>query len=117
MNGANLVFLQVLQSSFLSSPFMSAVVVLYFAGVPGSMVVTWTTFSRTDSRVEYGLLGSKRFEMSAKGDATLFVDSGKEKRNMFIHRVTLTGLHPAASYGGRSFSVGSVTVRGSLSCS
>lgn len=80
------------------------------------MVVTWTTFSKTDSRVEYGLLGSKRFEKSAKGDATLFVDSGKEKRSMFIHRVTLKGLQPAASYGGRSFSTTSITVHGSISC-
>lgn len=63
------------------------------------MVVTWTTFSKTETRAEYGLLGGKRFEMSAKGEATLFVDSGKEKRKMFIHRVTLTGLRPAASYG------------------
>lgn len=67
------------------------------------MVVTWTTFNKTQSEVEYGLLGGRLFEMSAKGDATLFVDSGKEKRKMFIHRVTLTGLKPAAAYGGCSF--------------
>lgn len=81
------------------------------------MVVTWTTFSKTDTRVEYGLLGSRRFEMSAKGKATLFVDSGKEKRKMFIHRATLTGLRPAASYGRWSFSTTSVTVPGSQSSS
>lgn len=79
------------------------------------MLVTWTTFSKTDSRVEYGLLGSKLFEMNAKGEATLFVDSGKEKRKMFIHRVTLTGLRPAASYGRWSFSITSISVPGSLS--
>uniref|UniRef100_A0AAQ5XPV3 Purple acid phosphatase n=1 Tax=Amphiprion ocellaris TaxID=80972 RepID=A0AAQ5XPV3_AMPOC len=67
-------------------------------GAPGSMVVTWTTFNKTESKVEYGLLGGRLFEMSAKGDATLFVDSGEERRKMFIHRVTLTGLKPAANY-------------------
>lgn len=67
------------------------------------MVVTWTTFNKTESKVEYGLLGGRLFEMSAKGDATLFVDSGEEKRKMFIHRVALTGLKPAASYGEGSF--------------
>lgn len=64
------------------------------------MVVTWTTFNKTESRVEYGPLGGHVFEMSAEGDATLFVDSGAEKRKMFIHRVSLTGLKPAATYGG-----------------
>lgn len=98
--------------AFISSIHTPALIVLYLTGVPGSMLVTWTTFSKTDSRVEYGLLGSKRFEMTAKGDATLFVDSGKEQRTMFIHRVTLAGLRPAASYGGQSFRVTSVTVPG-----
>lgn len=64
------------------------------------MVVTWTTFNKTDSKVEYGLQGGRLFEMSAEGDSTVFVDSGEEKRKMFIHRVTLTGLKPAATYGG-----------------
>lgn len=68
-------------------------------GVPGSMTVTWTTFNKTESRVEYGLLGGRLFEKRAKGESTLFVDSGVEKRKMFIHRVTLTGLRPAATYG------------------
>lgn len=63
------------------------------------MLVTWTTFDKAESRVEYGLLGGRLFEMSTKGESTLFVDSGVEKRKMFIHRVTLTGLRPAATYG------------------
>uniref|UniRef100_A0A3B3V190 Purple acid phosphatase n=1 Tax=Poecilia latipinna TaxID=48699 RepID=A0A3B3V190_9TELE len=71
---------------------------LSYPGVLGSMVVTWTTFNKTDSKVEYGLQGGRLFEMSAEGDATVFVDSGEEKRKMFIHRVTLTGLKPAATY-------------------
>ncbi|CAG10668.1 unnamed protein product [Tetraodon nigroviridis] len=71
---------------------------LSYPGVPGSMTVTWTTFNKTESRVEYGLLGGRLFEKRAKGESTLFVDSGVEKRKMFIHRVTLTGLRPAATY-------------------
>uniref|UniRef100_A0A8C7XRB4 Purple acid phosphatase n=1 Tax=Oryzias sinensis TaxID=183150 RepID=A0A8C7XRB4_9TELE len=71
---------------------------LSYAGVPGSMVVTWTTFNKTESTVEYGLLGGRMFELIAKGSSTLFVDSGKEKRKMFIHRVTIIGLKPAATY-------------------
>ncbi|XP_068577681.1 acid phosphatase type 7 [Cebidichthys violaceus] len=71
---------------------------LSYPGAPGSMVVTWTTFNETESRVEYGLLGGRLFEMSGKGDATLFVDSGEEKRKLYIHRVTLTDLKPAATY-------------------
>ncbi|KAM6961305.1 acid phosphatase type 7 [Aplochiton taeniatus] len=71
---------------------------LSYPGVAGSMEVTWTTFSETDSLVEYSVWGSQFFELSAKGSATLFVDGGKEKRKMFIHRVTLTGLKPASTY-------------------
>lgn len=78
---------------------------LFFTGAPGSMVVTWTTFNKTESKVEYGLLGGRLFDMIAKGDVTLFVDSGEEKRKMYIHRVTLTDLKPAASYGGWSFDI------------
>ncbi|XP_026165245.1 acid phosphatase type 7 [Mastacembelus armatus] len=71
---------------------------LSYPGVPGSMVVTWTTFNKTESKVEYSFLGGRHFEMTANGDATLFVDSGEEQRHMYIHRVTLTGLKPAAAY-------------------
>ncbi|CAJ1073764.1 acid phosphatase type 7 [Xyrichtys novacula] len=71
---------------------------LSYPGESGSMVVTWTTFNKTESYVEYSLMGGRLFEMTAKGEASLFVDSGKEKRKMFIHRVILTGLKPAATY-------------------
>ncbi|KAI3367220.1 hypothetical protein L3Q82_008274 [Scortum barcoo] len=71
---------------------------LSYPGVSGAMVVTWTTFNKTESIVEYGPLGGRPFEMSTKGDTTVFVDSGEELRKMFIHRVTLTGLKPAAAY-------------------
>lgn len=75
------------------------IICFFFTGVPGSMVVTWTTFNKTESRVEYGVLGGRFFDKTAKGDATLFVDSGEEKRKMYIHRVKLTGLKPATAYG------------------
>lgn len=81
------------------NPFIRWLGVTLLTGVPGSMSVTWTTFNKTESVVEYGLLGGRLFEMSTKGEWTLFVDSGVEKRKMFIHRVTLTGLKPAATYG------------------
>lgn len=74
-----------------------------FTGEPGSMVVTWTTFSKAESKVEYGLLGGRLFDMTVGGKYTLFVDSGDEKRKMFIHRVTLTDLKPAAVYGESTF--------------
>lgn len=63
------------------------------------MEVTWTTFDKTQSTVEYSLHNAPLFEMTARGNTTLFVDSGQEKRWMFIHRVTLTDLKPAATYG------------------
>ncbi|CAL1575027.1 unnamed protein product [Knipowitschia caucasica] len=71
---------------------------LSYPGVPGSMEVTWTTFNSTNSTVEYGLLGARLFDTSVQGMSTLFVDSGDEKRAMYIHRVVLSGLKPASTY-------------------
>jgi len=73
--------------------------VFFYPGVPGSMVVTWTTYNSTDSLVEYGRWGGKRFDMTAKGSVSVFVDSGSEKRKMYIHRVTLSDLKPGSRYG------------------
>uniref|UniRef100_A0A673C9Q9 Purple acid phosphatase n=1 Tax=Sphaeramia orbicularis TaxID=375764 RepID=A0A673C9Q9_9TELE len=78
--------------------FCYQIIGLSVTGVPGSMEVTWTTFNKTESLVEYGLVGGRLFEMTSKGYSTLFVDSGHEKRHMYIHRVILTGLKPAATY-------------------
>lgn len=55
--------------------------------------------NNTDSVVEYGVWGGRLFELTAKGQATLFEDGGSEKRTMFIHRVMLTDLKPGLSYG------------------
>lgn len=63
------------------------------------MVITWTTFNETGSLVEYNLWGGKLFSQIAKGNSTVFVDGGSEKREMYIHRVTLEGLRPGAAYG------------------
>lgn len=68
-------------------------------GVEGSMVVTWTTFDYTESVVEYGLWGGKLFSHIAKGNSTLFVDGGPEKRKMYVHKVTLPELRPGDKYG------------------
>ena len=61
------------------------------------MVVTWVTLSTLNesSIVEYG-----RTSLSsvAKGTRTKFVDGGKEKRVIYMHRVTLTGLSPGKKY-------------------
>lgn len=68
-------------------------------GVEGSMLITWTTFDYTESVVEYGLWGGKLFSRTAKGNSTLFIDAGSEKRKMYIHRVTVPELRPGAKYG------------------
>nr|XP_006632576.1 PREDICTED: iron/zinc purple acid phosphatase-like protein isoform X1 [Lepisosteus oculatus]XP_015206299.1 PREDICTED: iron/zinc purple acid phosphatase-like protein isoform X1 [Lepisosteus oculatus] len=69
-----------------------------YPGVPQSMVITWTTFDKAESWVEYGVWGGKLFELTAKGSYTLFEDGGKEKRKLHIHRVTLTDLKPGSTY-------------------
>ncbi|MCJ8737060.1 hypothetical protein PDJAM_G00019490 [Pangasius djambal] len=69
-----------------------------YPGVEGSMVITWTTFDYTESVVEYGLWGGKLFSHTAKGNSTLFTDGGSEKRQMYIHKVTLPELRPGAKY-------------------
>ncbi|GAA6103175.1 acid phosphatase type 7 [Tachysurus ichikawai] len=69
-----------------------------YPGVEGSMVVTWTTFDYTESVVEYGLWGGKLFSHIAKGNSTLFVDGGPEKRKMYVHKVTLPELRPGDKY-------------------
>lgn len=63
------------------------------------MVITWTTVDYTESMVEYGLWAGKLFSHTAKGNSTLFIDGGAEKRKLYIHRVTLPELSPGAKYG------------------
>jgi len=60
------------------------------------MVVTWVTVQSTASSiVEYGV---KNLNKTARGRQDVFVDSGIEKRIMYIHRVTITGLRPGQKY-------------------
>ena len=63
---------------------------------PTDMVVTWVTMQSTIvSIVEYGI---DDLNKTAKGYEDVFVDGGGEKRMMYIHRVTVTGLRPGQKY-------------------
>ncbi|MGH0131341.1 UNVERIFIED_CONTAM: hypothetical protein FKN15_047685 [Acipenser sinensis] len=70
-----------------------------YTGVPQSMIITWTTFNKTESWVEYGVWGGKLFQLTAQGSCTLFKDGGDEGRKLYMHRVTLTHLKPGTAYG------------------
>nr|XP_028597726.1 acid phosphatase type 7 isoform X2 [Podarcis muralis] len=72
---------------------------LSYPGDPTTMMVTWTTFGPAESIVEFGPDPGEAFTRSARGDATRFVDGGKLKHTMFIHRVTLQALVPGQRYG------------------
>ncbi|KAK3718766.1 hypothetical protein QZH41_014027, partial [Actinostola sp. cb2023] len=62
------------------------------------MVVTWVTMDYTsDSIVEYNKRGGP-LDYKAHGTVDLFVDGGSDKRKIYMHRVTLTGLVPRVSY-------------------
>ncbi|XP_028597721.2 acid phosphatase type 7 [Podarcis muralis] len=74
---------------------------LSYPGDPTTMMVTWTTFGPAESIVEFGPDPGEAFTRSARGDATRFVDGGKLKHTMFIHRVTLQGLVPGQRYAYR----------------
>jgi len=63
---------------------------------PTEMVVTWVTLQSTGtSIVEYGV---RDLNKTAKGYEDVFIDSGNERRTIYIHRVTVTGLHPGQKY-------------------
>ncbi|XP_076291196.1 acid phosphatase type 7 [Lasioglossum baleicum] len=60
------------------------------------IVVTWSTKSDTgESIVEYGIGG---YILTASGNATLFIDGGKQKQKQYIHRVWLKNLTPNSKY-------------------
>ena len=61
------------------------------------MVVTWVTMNRTTaSVVEYG---RDNLNTVARGSQDVFIDGGSERRHIYMHRVTLSGLMPGQSYG------------------
>lgn len=67
-----------------------------FVENPTDMVVTWVTMQSTiEAVVEYGV---DDLQKTAKGLEDAFTDGGSEKRVMYIHRVTITGLHPGQKY-------------------
>ena len=60
------------------------------------MIVTWVTFDLTEkSAVWYGI---NEMDTLAEGSVKKFIDGGSEKRHIFNHRVTLTGLKPRQTY-------------------
>ncbi|KAL3225931.1 hypothetical protein MRX96_025402 [Rhipicephalus microplus] len=59
-------------------------------------MVTWVTFDRTGTpTVEYGPSG---FYYVARGSTTRFLDGGKKKRVLYIHRVLLKNLQANTEY-------------------
>lgn len=61
------------------------------------IVVTWSTFNKTNSSVvEYGIGG---LILRKEGISDLFVDGGPQKHSQYIHRVTLKHLTPDTKYG------------------
>lgn len=59
------------------------------------MVVTWTTYNKTNSVVEYGI---DSFSLTAKGSASTFFDKNDTNRVWFIHHVVLDDLKPGVRY-------------------
>lgn len=61
------------------------------------MMITWSTTNETPPPTV--LFGPKSLTEKAVGTTTKFVDTGKEARVQYVHRVKLTGLQPATKYG------------------
>jgi hypothetical protein len=59
-------------------------------------IVTWSTFNKTPSVVQYGAVQPSN---NATGSSTKFVDGGFLHHTQYIHRVKLTGLRPGTKYG------------------
>ncbi|CAG0881669.1 unnamed protein product [Cyprideis torosa] len=92
---------------FVRQYFQSCVSPIYPSAEENSIVVTWSTFENVSTpMVEYGphsLIVDYEdkpsfLTMKATGYSTLFVDSGQEKRQQYIHRVSLKNLLPGGSY-------------------
>lgn len=61
------------------------------------IVVTWSTFNKTNSSVvEYGIGG---LILRQEGSSKLFVDGGSQKHSQYIHTVVLKHLTPDSKYG------------------
>ncbi|XP_060804292.1 acid phosphatase type 7 isoform X2 [Amyelois transitella] len=68
---------------------------LSFGDATNEIVVTWSTFAQAKSKVLYGVHQTNKV---AVGGSTVFVDSGKEKRKQWIHKVTLKDLAHDTKY-------------------
>ena len=67
-----------------------------FVVSPSEMVVTWVTMQSTNtSVVEYGI---SKLNRTARGREDVFIDGGRQKRVLYIHRVTITGLGAGQKY-------------------
>ncbi|XP_050666890.1 acid phosphatase type 7 isoform X2 [Leptidea sinapis] len=67
-----------------------------FGSKSNDIVVTWTTFNDThESRVQYG---AGALDEEASGGRSRFVDGGRLRRSMWIHRVTLADLRYDTKY-------------------
>lgn len=104
---SSLVFFQIVSASLSShlwvfGPLLVMAIYTTFCvhiGDVTEMIITWvTTAENISSVVEYGL-ADEALDLTISGYATKFVDGGTEKRVMYIHRVKLTDLKPATSYG------------------
>lgn len=60
------------------------------------LAVTWTTYVKVESIVQFGKNKQLQLESMAVGNVTEFVDNGN--RTHFIHRVILTDLEPLTRY-------------------
>lgn len=73
----------------------------YFAADETEMTVTWLTLNATNlTAVEFGPKSGYgvRFTRRILGSMSLFTDGGSERRNLYIHRVTLKNLKPGFVY-------------------
>ncbi len=62
-----------------------------------SMTVSWVTMNNTEcSTVQYGV---KSFTKAAQGSSTVYVDGGKERRKLYMHKATLIKLVAGKVYG------------------
>lgn len=66
------------------------------------LAVTWTTYVKVDSVVQFGK--DRKLQSKANGNVTEFVDKGN--RTHYIHRVILTDLEPLTKYHYRCGSKG-----------
>lgn len=61
-----------------------------------SMTITWSTNNETPPPTV--IFGPEGLSEKVEGITTRFVDTGKEARVQYVHRVKLTGLKPATKY-------------------